>query len=105
MMQYMKRNLTLVALAALFLVGCESRQTAWQKTQANAQNPEFVCEVRGQKLYRIEIENPNAHNHWIYFFDSNPVVTINHDVQIGNLTVNEVEVIIGGKHYIAVEKE
>ncbi len=90
---------------ALCLVGCESQRKANLQTQNNLANPEFVGELRGQKLYRAEIVIANHSDHWVYFFDNSPVMTINRSVSNGKTTYTQVEVIIGGKHYIAVEKE
>lgn len=95
----MKKYLSILSLAVL-LTGCYSRQGADELNAQSFTNPVFVGEIKGQKLYRMKLAFEglsNGHEHYVYFFDNNPVVSINHDVPEGKTTANMVEVFLNGK--------
>jgi hypothetical protein len=101
------KNIVAIIALSLCLVGCTfSEQESKNLTQSNLDNPEVIGQLNGHTLYRVEIVRPgNKPNHWVYFFDTNPTVTVNRTETQGKSTVNKVEVMINGKKFIAVEKE
>lgn len=100
-----KITLALALIITFSFTGCTSNKEAREETESNLQNPEVVGKVKGQILYRAEIINAVDHNHWVYWFDSNPVVTVNREVPNGKGSQNITEVILDGKRYIPAEKE
>jgi hypothetical protein len=97
----------MIRLGLLFLVttllvaSCGySPEEAKQFNQSSFSHPEYVGEVQGHKLYRIEIARQGEEkirNHWVYYFDTNPTVTINMGEHQGKAIVNQVQILVNGK--------
>ena len=93
----MKRNLLLAGALALLLCGCDTRPSA-EFNEASLKHPVYVGEVNGQRLFYVRVKVESAcHIHYVYYLDSNPVVTINRDESAGKTTVNRVEVLVNGR--------
>lgn len=84
------KHYILPLLVAALLVGCESKQEAEWKTQRSATHPDVVATLPdGREVKRIEVVNPNTHNHFVYFIERADVTT-NHEVSSGKTTRNQV---------------
>lgn len=100
MVAIMKR-LGLIGTLALALAGCGySHDEAVKFNKSSFSNPEYVGEIQGHKLYRIEIAREGQEtirNHWVYFFDDKSEVTVNMGEHQGKAIVNQVQVLVNGK--------
>lgn len=101
----MKTKLTLIFLCALgFLgTGCGlSPVEQVQSTQNSFQNPTYIGEIHGRKLYQSKYvfgSHPNA-VHYIYFFSNTNLISVNYSETQGKTTVNKTIVIDGEEFYL-----
>lgn len=99
-MKFFNHKFLTILLLAAALTGCASERQAKVETQHNLNNPQFVGNLKlengsGGKLYRIDIKYPSD-THCVYYFDSNPTLTVNHLFSRGKSRVNKVEIFING---------
>lgn len=81
------------------LVGCYSKEEAEMFTGNSFSHPETVGEIDGQLLYRVQIAregHEESENHFVYFFKSNPVVTVNTLEPHGKTHILRVVVMVNG---------
>ena len=84
-------------LCALALCGCDTR-TIPEFNQDSLKHPVCVGEINGQRLFYIRVKADDGNRiHYVYYFDSNSVVTLNRDETVGKTTYNRVEVFLNGK--------
>ena len=99
----MKKKLTIIFLCALgfFGAGCGlSPVEQVQLTKNSFQNPTYIGEIHGRKLYLSKYvfgSHPNA-VHYIYFFSDTNLVSVNYPETQGKTTVNKT-IVIDGKEF------
>ena len=99
----MKKKLTLVFLCALgFLgTGCgPSPVEQVQLTKNSFQNPTYIGEIHGRKLYQSQYVFGSHHSsvHYIYFFSDTNLVSVNYSERQGKTTANRT-IVIDGKEF------
>lgn len=80
------------------LSGCYNQQQVDEFNQRSFNSPKFIGNINGQALYRIEVARvgqDSSRNHFVYFFSTNPVVTVNGSTG-GKHSYQKVEVFLNG---------
>jgi hypothetical protein len=96
----MKIKLMTGVLAIGLLAGCgyDNQEAAAFNTNS-FNNPKLIGVINGQSLYCVEVArvgHDKYRRHSVYFFKTNPVVTVNRPIQVGKTSVNTVEVFLNG---------
>lgn len=96
----MKQLLAVIVIVCVMVFsGCYDQREAESFNKASFASPQYVGEINGQRLYRIEIARAGYDermNHFVYFFDTNSVVTLNRREQHGKVALQKVEVFLNG---------
>lgn len=119
-MKFTMKSYLIALLCSLVLVGCaptpEETTAANKASEEGLKHPYIVGVTEDNvliKRYEAQVAESGGvtRTHYIYvatpYLHTNipPTVTVNHTVQVGKTTINQVDVIIDGAHYIATPVE
>lgn len=99
----MKKILMLAVVMICCLTGCTYDIREAQNYNSNSfNNPIYIGKINGQKLFCIKIAHKDMfqsanYEHYVYFFENNPVISVNHQIPEGDDTRTMIEVFLNGK--------